>query len=461
MCRRRIVDRWRSITSLFRRGIERSFDFLHGQLCEPFASFRQAQREPESRQLSFFPARLVWIPATNSPGMRKPVERTQATCSMTLTLNGVSEVEMDKKWVLFNAILIALVGFPSVPVGIQAADGLPGIEVVFEGNQVFTSDQLRYAMSPSGMAPEAAKPNTRDELEQGLRWLRQFLIGEGYLTPRIEKPQAGESPTGLIFRVHLEEGPVYRLGEVNVTGATVFSNAQIVEVLNLRPGDIFRGETISIWFERVKEMYSNAGYLDFTPIPRQELKEPDSASPEGTVNLTIDLDEGVRVSKSEQRTPPELRPSSLEAFAARPTARVIWSQSVGQLESRDARATITALVVEDPTGSPRLVRGLRIDLAHGEASPGCDWKYSAWRIMCERPNAAVYIEEAQILKVSKDLERGAAEFISRYEKSVNSGAGIVPLEHGLIVCGYQFSDREPKDLLALFTKGIAELKAAP
>ena len=33
---------------------------------------------------------------------------------------------------------------------------------------------------------------------------------------------------------------------------------------------------------------------------------------------------------------------------------------------------ITALIVEDMTSTPSLMRGLRIDLAHGEASPNCD-----------------------------------------------------------------------------------------
>jgi len=203
-------------------------------------------------------------------------------------------MQMNKKWVLFNAVLLALVGFRSIPLAIRAADATTGIEVVFEGNQVFTSDQLRFAMTSPGNSQLTTRPNTTDELEQGMQRLRGFLMAEGYLTPRIAKPQAA-GPTGPIFKVHLEEGPLYRLGEVNVTGATVFSNVQIVEMLNLRPGDIFRGEALSIWFERLKEMYSNAGYLDFTPIPRQELKEPDSASPEGTVNLTIDLDEGSRI----------------------------------------------------------------------------------------------------------------------------------------------------------------------
>jgi hypothetical protein len=60
--------------------------------------------------------------------------------------------------------------------------------------------------------------------------------------------------------------------------------------------------------------------------------------------------------------------------------------------------------------------------------------------MCERPNAAVYIEEAQILKVSKDVERGAAELCPwnsfRYEEC--QFWGRYWLAHGLIVCGYHF-----------------------
>jgi len=42
-------------------------------------------------------------------------------------------------------------------------------------------------------------------------------------------------------------------------------------------------------------MYWNAGYLDWTTIVRQEVNGPDSASSEGTVNLTINMEEGSRV----------------------------------------------------------------------------------------------------------------------------------------------------------------------
>jgi outer membrane protein insertion porin family len=199
---------------------------------------------------------------------------------------------MNKRWVLLKAVLLALAGFPLVSSAVQTTK----IEVVFEGNQVFTADQLRSAMMLSAKTSQTANgSNTNGELEKGLQRLREFLIAEGYITPRIGKPQAAEGRTGLVFRVHLEEGPLYRLGEVKVTGATVFSYTQIIEAFDLKQGDVFRGDSIRIWFERLKELYANAGYLDWTPVPRQEIKEPDSESSQGTVNLTIDMDEGSRL----------------------------------------------------------------------------------------------------------------------------------------------------------------------
>src|SRR5262245_51516542 len=161
----------------------------------------------------------------------------------------------------------------------------------------------------------------------------------------------------------------------------------------------------------------------------------------------------------------ELAPSPLEAFAARSTATLVWSKLVGHLESQESRATITALIVEDTTATPNVMRGLRIDLAHIGGPASCGWKYTAWRIMLERANAAVYVEEARLEEVRNSLERGAAtlrpwEFISQYESRV----GSVLMSSGLIVCGYQFSDFHPYDdpaiyrrrseLTSLFTRAI-------
>jgi hypothetical protein len=88
-----------------------------------------------------------------------------------------------------------------------------------------------------------------------------------------------------------------------------------------------------------------------------------------------------------------LQPTALEAFAGRPTAHVKWSKLSGSLESQESRATVTAIIVEDKTSDPSVMRGIRIDLAHIGATPSCNWKYWAWRIMCQRANAAVILRK--------------------------------------------------------------------
>src|SRR2546428_13704016 len=91
--------------------------------------------------------------------------------------------------------------------------------------------------------------------------------------------------------------------------------------------------------------------------------------------------------KQQQGAPPsELPPSPLEAFASRPTARVIWSKKIGSLESSEARATLTALIVEDTTSRPDVMRGLQIDLAPIGATPSWDPIYWALSVMWQPPN---------------------------------------------------------------------------
>ena len=89
------------------------------------------------------------------------------------------------------------------------------------------------------------------------------------------------------------------------------------------------------------------------------------------------------------------KPSSLEALARQPEARVTWFKEVGQLESGDSHAVFTTLAVEDSAQRGRRMRGVRIDLSRP------DWK----RI--------VYIDEGLLQPLKKifdqltlDIERG-------------------------------------------------------
>lgn len=59
------------------------------------------------------------------------------------------------------------------------------------------------------------------------------------------------------------------------------------------------------------------------------------------------------------------RLEALERFSKSPTARVTWSKEVGRINSSEAQAVVTALIVEDSAQTPRQMRGVRLDLTSG------------------------------------------------------------------------------------------------
>src|SRR5437660_12452110 len=58
---------------------------------------------------------------------------------------------------------------------------------------------------------------------------------------------------------------------------------------------------------------------------------------------------------------PSLQPTPLEAFAHQPATHVTWSKQVGSVDSREAHAVVTGLVIEDTAQPPDRMRGIRID----------------------------------------------------------------------------------------------------
>src|SRR5438445_10319647 len=65
---------------------------------------------------------------------------------------------------------------------------------------------------------------------------------------------------------------------------------------------------------------------------------------------------------------PSLQPTPLEAFAHQPATHVTWSKQVGSVDSREAHAVVTVLVIEDTAQPPDRMRGIRIDFSSPESS---------------------------------------------------------------------------------------------
>jgi outer membrane protein assembly factor BamA len=90
-----------------------------------------------------------------------------------------------------------------------------------------------------------------------------------------------------VVSVEIESGPQYRLGELQVSGATVFPADELRDQFLLHRGELFDVGKIRHGLESIGRLYGSKGYIDVTP-------EPDTAvdGENGIIDVLVKVDEG-------------------------------------------------------------------------------------------------------------------------------------------------------------------------
>jgi outer membrane protein insertion porin family len=164
----------------------------------------------------------------------------------------------------------------------------------FEGNKVFSTRALREVAGDCVTQRSDSRGRYEsDELDWCLGKIRLFLIGKAYLRATVGKPRQEQTESGLRLIIPVEEGLRYRLGDINIQGARLFSPDQIVGMLGLKPGDLASGEVLSDWLaQKLKQAYANRGYIQFTYELEPHFRPIASTESEGIVDLSVSIEEG-------------------------------------------------------------------------------------------------------------------------------------------------------------------------
>lgn len=164
-----------------------------------------------------------------------------------------------------------------------------------EGNKVFSKNELTDTANKylDGWAGNGHKYDP-EQLDYCLHILTSLIRSRGYLQGRVDRGKVEETEAGSRVVLAVEEGPLYRVGEMKIDGARVFSSEQIRDTIGLKTGDIADGRAISEGlFERLKTSYGKFGYIQYTADiePTFHVKEN---APEGVVDFNITIDEGAQ-----------------------------------------------------------------------------------------------------------------------------------------------------------------------
>ena len=161
----------------------------------------------------------------------------------------------------------------------------------FEGNKIFSKPEL-LEVANRCLTGISKSQNEDELLDYCLHRVRQFMSAKGYLQAQLGKPRQEQTENGSKTIVSVNEGALFRLGEVEINGPRTLAPTQIREMFELKTGDVANGDSIGVWlFERVKKAYGNLGYIQYTAEVQPKFHRKDGAR-EGVADLEVTIDEG-------------------------------------------------------------------------------------------------------------------------------------------------------------------------
>ncbi len=166
---------------------------------------------------------------------------------------------------------------------------LPSVaEVRFTGNDALPATVLLRPISDVAVGIPYTEAALRERLDTAIRPLYEARGRIRVAFPKIVVEQA-EKLDGVVATVTVEEGPVYKLGEVRFTGVADSDAAQLVKLADLRKGDTANFDDVKTAVGKVEKKYRDQGYLHVSSKVARDIHDD-----ERSVNLAVAVDVGAQ-----------------------------------------------------------------------------------------------------------------------------------------------------------------------
>jgi outer membrane protein insertion porin family len=180
-------------------------------------------------------------------------------------------------------------------------------EVIFEGNNVFSSAELSRQLRRVGAdvflrAFGRRNVFTRERFQEDAARLTKYMTDRGYLNASVGEPKirfvniadaartTGDVPIRLI--IPITEGPLHRLGKLTVCDGSVLTPEQARALFPIKEGEVINASLMEATLVRLRDLYGRLGYLQFAP--EIEFKSTQPVNNEVVTDITIKLNEGRR-----------------------------------------------------------------------------------------------------------------------------------------------------------------------
>ena len=162
-------------------------------------------------------------------------------------------------------------------------------EVNFEGNEALSDKEVRSVLKTKKRRFLRGGDFKEDVFEEDLERIKGLYAEHGYLDARVAdyRLDYDEEFHNLTIVIFIEEEDLYRIGSVSTEGNALLDDAKVLELLGLRPGDIFDETALMMGLDAIYGAYSEEGYV-YCRVDPERVREGKRES------INIRIDEGVR-----------------------------------------------------------------------------------------------------------------------------------------------------------------------
>lgn len=164
------------------------------------------------------------------------------------------------------------------------------------GNSAFDEEDLldEFSLNTTGFLSSFTKDDqySRQKLSGDLEKLRSFYLDRGYINFKITSTQVSITPDkkDIYITVNLEEGDVYTIKDILLTGDLVLPKEEFFPMIHLVRGEVFSRKQVIGSAERINTLLGNNGYA-FANVN----SIPDIDEEKKQVAVTYFVDPGKRV----------------------------------------------------------------------------------------------------------------------------------------------------------------------
>jgi outer membrane protein insertion porin family len=166
-------------------------------------------------------------------------------------------------------------------------------KIVIRGNRGLTDRQIKSILATQERQYFILRTTLqRQRIEEDVERILALYNDHGYLQARVESHDIAidRERARVTLTFSIVEGTQYRLGDLRLTGVTMFPEPEVLRQMQLKPGDVFSRSKLRDSMRRITDLYSAIGRASADVNPKTE-----QLADVAKVNLVLEVSEGPEV----------------------------------------------------------------------------------------------------------------------------------------------------------------------